>query len=98
MKSYSVTDYLIILLENSRITVCLTISNFVFCWTLCSDLFPSRQISGMVADAVSKGAKAVVGGRRMDGLFHEPTLLTGVTGGMTCADDEIFGPVAAIRK
>ena len=36
------------------------------------------KVASHVDDAVSKGATAVVGGRRKDGLFFEPTLLTGV--------------------
>ena len=52
-----------------------------------------------VADAVSKGATVLMGGKRATaanggrGWFFEPTLLENVTGGMGVMRDEIFGPV-----
>lgn len=52
-----------------------------------------------VRDAESKGAKVVLGGRRLPGLganFFEPTVLTGMTGGMAMAEEETFGPVAGL--
>ena len=54
------------------------------------------KVASHVDDAVSKGATAVVGGRRKDGLFFEPTLLTGVKQGMRILEEETFGPVAPI--
>ena len=54
------------------------------------------KVASHVEDAVGKGATAVVGGKRKDGLFFEPTLLTGVTGGMRILEEETFGPVAPI--
>ncbi|MCQ9370403.1 NAD-dependent succinate-semialdehyde dehydrogenase [Corynebacterium sp. 35RC1] len=56
------------------------------------------NIDALVQDAIDKGAKAVVGGSKVDGpgYFFEPTLLTGVTADMRVAQEEIFGPVAPI--
>ncbi|WNC94801.1 aldehyde dehydrogenase family protein [Paraburkholderia sp. FT54] len=49
----------------------------------------------IVSQTVAEGAKLLTGGSR-HGLFFEPTVITGVTAGMTAFDEEIFGPVAAI--
>jgi succinate-semialdehyde dehydrogenase/glutarate-semialdehyde dehydrogenase len=54
------------------------------------------KVTAHVNDALSKGASAVVGGKRRDGLFFDPTLLTGVTSGMRILEEETFGPVAPI--
>lgn len=54
------------------------------------------KVASHVADALGKGASAVVGGRRQHGLFFEPTLLTGVKSGMRILEEETFGPVAPI--
>jgi succinate-semialdehyde dehydrogenase/glutarate-semialdehyde dehydrogenase len=54
------------------------------------------KVAAHVDDALSKGAKAMVGGRRKEGLFFEPTLLTGVQRGMRILEEETFGPVAPI--
>jgi succinate-semialdehyde dehydrogenase / glutarate-semialdehyde dehydrogenase len=54
------------------------------------------KVAAHVADAISKGASAMVGGKRGAGLFFEPTLLTGVTSGMRILEEETFGPVAPI--
>ena len=51
-----------------------------------------------VQDAVKKGAKVVLGGEKKGGNFYSPTLLQDVTLDMKCAQEEIFGPVAAIHK
>jgi acyl-CoA reductase-like NAD-dependent aldehyde dehydrogenase len=48
-----------------------------------------------VADAVAHGAKVVRGGEH-DGLFVQPTVLTGVTPEMSIAQEETFGPVACV--
>ncbi|MDP1701969.1 MAG: NAD-dependent succinate-semialdehyde dehydrogenase [Aestuariivirga sp.] len=51
-----------------------------------------------IADALSKGAKLVVGGKSMGGNFFEPTLLRDVTTDMAVAREETFGPVAPLFK
>jgi len=55
-------------------------------------------VADLVEDAVSKGAQAVVGGRRRDGAgyFYEPTVLGGVTEDADLLSTEIFGPVAPV--
>ncbi len=54
------------------------------------------KVASHVDDAIGKGASAVVGGKRRDGLFFDPTLLTGVKTGMRILEEETFGPVAPI--
>ena len=54
------------------------------------------KVVSHVSDAVSKGARAVVGGQVGQGLFFEPTLLVDVAAGMRILEEETFGPVAPI--
>ena len=54
------------------------------------------KVEAHVADAVSKGARVMVGGRSRGGLYYEPTVLTGVTPGMQLMEEETFGPVAPV--
>jgi succinate-semialdehyde dehydrogenase/glutarate-semialdehyde dehydrogenase len=56
------------------------------------------KVSAMVTDAVSKGAKVLTGGKRLDrkGYFYAPTVLTDVPANADMLNDEIFGPVAPI--
>ena len=51
-----------------------------------------------VADAVSKGARLLTGGRRLPQgeLYYEPTVLADVTPDMKIMHEETFGPVAGI--
>jgi acyl-CoA reductase-like NAD-dependent aldehyde dehydrogenase len=52
-----------------------------------------------VADAVAKGARVVVGGKRGGngaGAFYEPTVLLGVDHSMAIMREETFGPVIPI--
>jgi acyl-CoA reductase-like NAD-dependent aldehyde dehydrogenase len=53
-----------------------------------------------VRDAMSKGARALVGGRRGDGPgdFYEPTLLVDVDHSMECMVEETFGPTLPVMK
>jgi len=57
------------------------------------------KVEYFVNDALSKGAKLQVGGRRLDGkgFYYPPTVLTDVPDHAECLHDEIFGPVAAIQ-
>lgn len=61
-----------------------------------------NKVIRLVDDAVAKGATVVCGGRippqQTVGWFYEPTILTGVTADMDICHEEVFGPVAAIRK
>ena len=58
------------------------------------------KVAELVEDAVSKGAKAVVGGHKLDGAgyFFEPTVLGGVTSEAKVLKEEIFGPVAPVAS
>lgn len=58
-------------------------------------------VTAHVTDAVDKGATVLTGGRpRPDvgPLFHEPTVLTGVSEPMTCFGAETFGPVVSLYR
>jgi succinate-semialdehyde dehydrogenase/glutarate-semialdehyde dehydrogenase len=56
------------------------------------------KVAAMVTDAVSKGAKVLTGGKRLDrkGYFYAPTVLSDVPANADMLNDEIFGPVAPI--
>lgn len=56
------------------------------------------KVEEHVADAISKGARLLCGGRApaKEGFFYEPTVLTNATTDMKVAYDETFGPLAAI--
>ncbi len=58
------------------------------------------KVERLVEGAVSDGATAVSGGARhaLGGTFFEPTILSGVTTAMAVANEEIFGPVAALYR
>jgi succinate-semialdehyde dehydrogenase / glutarate-semialdehyde dehydrogenase len=59
-----------------------------------------EKIEEHIADALSKGAKVVVGGKRhaLGQTFFEPTLLSDVTPDMLVAKDETFAPLAPVFK
>ena len=44
------------------------------------------------------GGQVVTGGRRKEGLFFQPTVVTGVTDGMKVAREETFGPLAPLFR
>lgn len=56
------------------------------------------KVEDHVHDALEKGAKILVGGKRhaLGGRFYEPTVLTEVTPQMKVAREETFGPVAPL--
>jgi succinate-semialdehyde dehydrogenase/glutarate-semialdehyde dehydrogenase len=58
------------------------------------------KVEEHVADAVAKGAKVTLGGKRhaLGGRFFEPTILTGVTKDMKVTNEETFGPVAPLFR
>jgi len=58
------------------------------------------KVESHVADAVSKGARILTGGKRVEGAgtFFTPTVLTGVTREMKVAREETFGPVAPLFR
>ncbi|WP_186110644.1 NAD-dependent succinate-semialdehyde dehydrogenase [Burkholderia gladioli] len=62
-----------------------------------------RQIAKMeelVADAVARGAKVLVGGKRIagDGYFFEPTVLADVPMDARVMHEEPFGPIAVLMR
>ncbi len=56
------------------------------------------KVAELVGDALDRGAKAVVGGRAVDGrgYFYQPTVLAGVPDSARVLKEEIFGPVAPV--
>ena len=64
------------------------------------DLQAIEKVESHISDAVSKGARIVVGGARhaMGGTFFEPTVLADVTSNMAVAREESFGPVAPLFR
>ncbi|QQS55675.1 MAG: NADP-dependent succinate-semialdehyde dehydrogenase [Candidatus Competibacteraceae bacterium] len=58
------------------------------------------KVEEHIADAVSKGARIVLGGQRheLGGTFFQPTILTQVTPEMAVAREETFGPVAPLFR
>lgn len=66
-------------------------------------LISKEQLSKVeehIADALSKGAKILTGGKRPDskpkGFYYLPTVLTGVDDSMRMLSEETFGPVLPI--
>ena len=57
-----------------------------------------KKVDDHIADAVEKGGKLVLGGKRLGGLFYEPTIMTNITSDMRFAREETFGPVAPLFK
>lgn len=53
-----------------------------------------------VSEAVEAGAKALTGGRRLDGPgdYYQPTVLVGVDHSMEVMREETFGPVIGVMK
>ena len=64
------------------------------------DMKAVEKVEEHVADAVSKGAKVALGGKRhaLGGRFFEPTILIDVTPAMAVAREETFGPVAPLFR
>ena len=58
------------------------------------------DVAAYVDDAVSKGATALVGGKRPEGpgWFYPPTVLTEITPEMNMYHEEVFGPVAQVFR
>jgi succinate-semialdehyde dehydrogenase/glutarate-semialdehyde dehydrogenase len=60
------------------------------------------KVERHVADALAKGARLLVGGKRLSqlgsGQFFEPTVVADATADMLCAKEETFGPFAPVFK
>lgn len=59
-----------------------------------------EKVEEHLADAVAKGARITLGGKRHDlgGTFFQPTIVTEVTQDMKVAKEETFGPLAPIFR
>jgi acyl-CoA reductase-like NAD-dependent aldehyde dehydrogenase len=56
----------------------------------------AERLTGLVADAVARGARVLHGGGPADGRLFPPTVLDGLTPDMRIYYEEIFGPVASL--
>jgi len=59
-----------------------------------------EKVEAHIADAVTHGAKVVMGGKRhsLGGTFFEPTVIRDTTTTMLMSHEETFGPVAPVFK
>jgi acyl-CoA reductase-like NAD-dependent aldehyde dehydrogenase len=57
----------------------------------------TKRVLSWVEEAVASGARLVTGGAVVDGVI-EPTVLLDVPSGLAAWDEEIFGPVVAVRS
>ncbi|KAG9146797.1 hypothetical protein Leryth_005124 [Lithospermum erythrorhizon] len=59
-----------------------------------------HKVESFVQDALSKGAKVLLGGKRhsLGMTFYEPTVMTDVKSEMLISREEVFGPVAPLLK
>ncbi|XP_031119191.1 succinate-semialdehyde dehydrogenase, mitochondrial [Ipomoea triloba] len=59
-----------------------------------------QKVESLMQDAISKGAKILVGGKRhsLGMTFYQPTVLADVKSEMLLSREEIFGPVAPLLK
>lgn len=55
-----------------------------------------EKVEEQVKDAASKGGNVIFGGKRLEGLFVEPTIVTDATDDMLCMYEETFGPLVPI--
>ncbi len=58
------------------------------------------KVEAHIEDALGKGARIAAGGKRhaLGGTFFEPTVITGAASDMLLAQDETFGPLAAVFR
>lgn len=56
------------------------------------------KVQEHLADALRRGAKVLTGGKRLSGLFFEPTVLAEATDEMSVAREETFGPLAPLLR
>lgn len=57
-----------------------------------------NKVKEHIKDAVDKGAHILTGGKSLEGLFFQPTVLSDATPNMIIAKEEVFGPVAPIFR
>uniref|UniRef100_A0A9J7X8D0 Succinate-semialdehyde dehydrogenase, mitochondrial n=2 Tax=Cyprinus carpio TaxID=7962 RepID=A0A9J7X8D0_CYPCA len=58
----------------------------------------AEKLENQIADAVAQGAVIVRGGKRLEGSFMQPTLLSSVKTDMLCMQEESFGPLIPVVK
>ncbi|KAK3551998.1 hypothetical protein QTP70_031617 [Hemibagrus guttatus] len=58
----------------------------------------AEKVEHQITDAVSHGAVVLKGGKRLEGSFMQPTLLSNVTTDMLCMREETFGPLIPALK
>ncbi|MEX0963870.1 MAG: NAD-dependent succinate-semialdehyde dehydrogenase [Pseudohongiellaceae bacterium] len=58
-----------------------------------------EKMDALMSDAIAKGAKLLIGGARheLGQNFYQPTLLSNIDNSMRLANEEIFGPIAAVQ-
>ena len=57
-----------------------------------------EKVEEHIRDVLDGGGKVVTGGDRIEGLFFQPTVVTGVTDRMKVATEETFGPLAPLFR
>ena len=57
-----------------------------------------EKVERHVADALAKGGKLLAGGKKMQGQFFEPTVISEARADMLCAKEETFGPFAPVFR
>uniref|UniRef100_A0AAR2J5U1 Succinate-semialdehyde dehydrogenase, mitochondrial n=1 Tax=Pygocentrus nattereri TaxID=42514 RepID=A0AAR2J5U1_PYGNA len=58
----------------------------------------AEKVEHHIEDAVSRGAVVLKGGKRLEGSFMQPTLLSNVSTDMLCMREETFGPLVPVVK
>jgi succinate-semialdehyde dehydrogenase / glutarate-semialdehyde dehydrogenase len=56
------------------------------------------KVERHIADAVERGGEVVLGGAGIEGLFWQPTVVTGVSAAAAMSCEETFGPVAGVAR
>ena len=57
-----------------------------------------EKVEEHIQDVLAGGGATATGGKRIEGLFFEPTVVTGVTDAMKVATEETFGPLAPLFR
>jgi acyl-CoA reductase-like NAD-dependent aldehyde dehydrogenase len=57
----------------------------------------ARRVESWIGEAVSQGARVLIGGKRV-GPVVEPTIVTDVTTSMKVSCEEVFGPVVTVSR
>nr|WP_111297666.1 NAD-dependent succinate-semialdehyde dehydrogenase [Paracoccus saliphilus] len=57
-----------------------------------------EKVEEHIRDVLDGGGEVVTGGKRKEGLFFEPTVMTGVKDDMKVSTEETFGPLAPLFR